>query len=205
MFKEYILYCVLFLIPFMGFSQKKEIKEIQKFQNNLNKEYSDPKETPLRDDNFKNFKKHPFFPINLKYRIAVKFVKNENAEPFDLPTSSGKSKQYQEFGKAYFNLDGKDFILNIYQSLDLMKQEEYKDHLFLPFGDATNNKETYGGGKYIDLEIPEKDTIVIDFNQSYHPYCAYNAYDYNCPIVPAENKLSIEIKAGVMYDDVYHH
>ncbi|KQT17064.1 hypothetical protein ASG31_11945 [Chryseobacterium sp. Leaf404] len=205
MMKQIILCISIFLIPFFGFSQKKEIKEINKFQKELNEGYLNPEETPLRDDNFKNFKAHPFFPINLKYRITAKFEKNENPEPFDLPTSSGKSKQYQEFGKAYFNLDGKDFILNIYQSLDLMKLEEYKDHLFLPFGDLTNNKETYGGGKYVDLKIPKGDTIEIDFNQSYHPYCAYNAYDYNCPIVPQENRLSIEIKAGVMYEDIYHH
>lgn len=51
----------------------------------------------------------------------------------------------------------------------------------------------------------EGNAIVIDFNQSYHPYCAYNAYDYNCPVVPAENKLPVEIRAGVMYEDVYHH
>lgn len=228
--KAIVFLIASFFIPFAGFSQenksekievrtinpiickypspaknKKIVDDIEKFQSNLNKEYSDPKETPLRGDNFKNFKKHPFFSINLKYRVTAQFVKNENPKPFDLPTSSGKSKQYQEYGKAYFNLEGKDFILNIYQSLDLMKLEEYKNYLFLPFGDLTNNKETYGGGKYIDLTIPKGNTIIIDFNQSYHPYCAYNAYDYNCPIVPAENKISLEIRAGVMYDDVYHH
>jgi uncharacterized protein (DUF1684 family) len=50
-------------------------------------------------------------------------------------------------------------------------------------------KETYGGGRYIDLKIPKKDNLMIDFNKAYNPYCAYNAFDYNCPIVPIENKL----------------
>ncbi|MBP7982432.1 MAG: DUF1684 domain-containing protein, partial [Kaistella sp.] len=80
----------------------------------------------------------------------------------------------------------------------------YEDYLFLPFRDETNGKETYGGGKYIDLRIPDGNEIVIDFNQSYQPYCAYNAYDYSCPIVPEENFLPLRIEAGVMYDDVYH-
>ena len=93
----------------------------------------------------------------------------------------------------------------MYQSIDLLKNPKYKNYLFLPFKDATNGTDTYGGGKYLDLEIPKARTIIIDFNQSYHPYCAYNAYDYNCPIVPEENNLPIEIKAGVMYDDVYFH
>lgn len=186
-------------------TEKENIASIKKFQKELNTEYLNPKETPLRGDNLKNFKKHPFFPINLKYRVTAKFVKTENPVPFELPTSSGKFKQYQEYGKATFELDGKSFTLTLYQSLDLMKMEKYKDHLFLPFRDETNEKETYGGGKYMDLKIPAGNEIILDFNQSYQPYCAYNAFDYNCPIVPEENKLPIRIEAGVMYEDVYHH
>ncbi|HCR77902.1 MAG TPA: hypothetical protein DIW37_16155 [Chryseobacterium sp.] len=203
--KKYLLIFLLF--PLLIFSQKlsKEESEIKKFQKELNAEYLNPKETPLRGDNFKNFKQHPFFPINLKYRITAKFEKTENAEPFDLPTSSGKTKPYREFGKATFQLDGKSYTLTLYQSLDLIKQKKYKDHLFLPFRDATNEKETYGGGKYLDLTIPKGKTIILHFNKSYHPYCAYNAYDYNCPVVPEENKLPVEIRAGVMYEDIYHH
>lgn len=186
-------------------TEKENIASIKKFQKELNSEYLNPKETPLRGDNLKNFKKHPFFPINLKYRVTAKFVKTENPVPFELPTSSGKFKQYQEYGKATFELDGKSLTLTLYQSLDLMKMEKYKDYLFLPFRDETNEKETYGGGKYMDLKIPAGNEIILDFNQSYQPYCAYNAFDYNCPIVPVENKLPIRIEAGVMYEDVYHH
>lgn len=204
--KRYML--IFLLLPLLVFSQKKiskEVAEVTKFQKELDKEYLDPKETPLRGDNFKNFKKHPFFPIDMKYRVTAKFLKTEDAQPFDLPTSSGKTKSYKEYGKATFELDGKPYTLTLYQSLDLIKQDKYKDYLFLPFRDATNEKETYGGGKYMDLKIPKGNTIVLDFNKSYHPFCAYNAYDYNCPIVPEENKLPVEIRAGVMYEDIYHH
>lgn len=202
-------YIVLFLIlPLWTFCQKtisNEEKDIQKFQKELNAEYLNPKETPLRGDNFKNFKEHPFFPVNMKYRVTAKFVKSKDTKPFELPTSSGKTKSYQEYGKATFTLDGKPYTVTLYQSLALIKQKKYKEDLFLPFRDATNEKETYGGGKYMDLKIPKGNTIVLDFNKSYHPYCAYNAYDYNCPIVPEENKLPVEIRAGVMYEDIYHH
>lgn len=194
-------------MPLLVFSQKisKEESEVKKFQKELNEEYLNPKETPLRGDNFTNFKAHPFFPINSKYRVTAKFTKTENAEPFELPTSSGKTKSYKEYGKATFELDGKSYTLTLYQSLSLIKQKKYKDYLFLPFRDATNEKETYGGGKYMDLTIPKGNTIILDFHKSYQPYCAYNAYDYNCPIVPEENKLPIKIRAGVMYEDIYHH
>lgn len=204
--KKYIL--IFLFLPLLAFTQKMvstEVLEVKKFQKELNEEYLDSARTPLRGDNFKNFKEHPFFPVDLKYRVTAKFIKTENAQPFELPTSSGKTKSYREYGKAIFKLDGKSYTLKLYQSLALIKQEKYKNDLFLPFKDATNEKETYGGGKYMDLKIPKGNTIVLDFNQSYHPFCAYNAYDYNCPIVPEENKLPVEIRAGVMYEDIYHH
>lgn len=178
---------------------------IKKFQQELNSEYTNAKTTPLRGSNFTNFTKHPFFPINLKYRVTADFVNTENPVPFDLPTSSGKTKKYREYGRATFLLDGKSFTVSLYQSLDLMKQKKYEDDLFLPFRDETNTIETYGGGKYLDLKIPKADKMIIDFNKSYHPYCAYNAFDYNCPIVPVENILPLRIEAGVMYDEVYYH
>lgn len=202
--KNYLFIFLLF--PIISFAQKasKEKLEVEKFQKALNKEYLDPKETPLRGDHFTNFKAHPFFPVDLKYRVTAKLVKTENAEPFGLPTSSGKTKPYREYGKATFTLEGKSYTLTLYQSLDLIKQAKYRNYLFLPFRDLTNEKETYGGGKYLDLTIPKGNLIVLDFNKSYHPYCAYNAYDYNCPVVPEENRLPVEIRAGVMYEDIYH-
>ena len=185
-------------------SEKKQIAQISKFQKELNDGYTNKKETPLRGDNYTKFTKHPFFPVDLKYRIKAQFTRTENSVPFDLMTSSGETKPYRAFGNATFALNGVTYILNIYQSLDLVKTRGYEDYLFLPFRDETNGKETYGGGKYIDLRIPDGNEIVIDFNQSYQPYCAYNAYDYSCPIVPEENFLPLRIEAGVMYDDVYH-
>ena len=197
---------IVMLISALAFSQseKKQIAQISKFQKELNDGYTNKKETPLRGDNYTKFAKHPFFPVDLKYRIKAQFTRTENSVPFDLMTSSGETKPYRAFGNATFALNGVTYILNIYQSLDLVKTRGYEDYLFLPFRDETNGKETYGGGKYIDLRIPAGNEIVIDFNQSYQPYCAYNAYDYSCPIVPEENFLPLRIEAGVMYDDVYH-
>lgn len=181
----------------------KEILEIKKFQKELNEEYKNEKESPLRGDNFEKFKEHPFFAINLDYYVKAKLVKTENAKPFEIPTSSGKTKKYIEYGKAYFKINGKEQVLTVFQSLSLLENPEYKDYLFLPFRDLTNGKETYGGGRYLDLRIPKNDEIIIDFNKAYHPYCAYNAFDYNCPIVPEENRLKIPIVAGVKYEDIW--
>lgn len=200
-----LIITAILLISCASQSSKADLSEIRKFQTDLDDEYKDPKKSPLRGEYFTNFTGHPFFPANLKYRVLAKLVKTKNPLPFEIPTSSGKTKPYQEYGKATFIVDGKEQTLTLYQSLNLTQTAGYEDYLFLPFRDATNEVETYGGGKYMDLKIPKGDTIILDFNKSYHPLCAYNAYDYSCPIVPGENFLPLRIEAGVMYNDVYHN
>jgi uncharacterized protein (DUF1684 family) len=71
--------------------------------------------------------------------------------------------------------------LNIYKNIELSKQKNTK-LFFCPFRSYSGN-ESYIGGKYIDLTMPKGNTIAIDFNKSYNPYCAYN-YKYSCPKVP---------------------
>lgn len=92
-----------------------------------------------------------------------------------------------------FTLNGKALELNVYQS---RKNYQTDKRLFLLFTDLTSGNESYGGGRYIDLRIPDDDEVILDFNKSYNPYCAYN-YNYSCPIPPAENHLDISVKAGV--------
>ena len=108
-------------------------------------------------------------------------------------------KEYRVYGILEFTLRGKPFQIPVYQSQQLMSTEKYKDYLFFPFTDLTNGEQTYPSGRYIELEIPtEGNTLIVDFNKAYNPYCAYST-KYSCPIVPAENNLDIEIPAGVMY------
>ena len=87
---------ILLLISALAFSQseKKQIAQISKFQKELNDGYTNKKETPLRGDNYTKFTKHPFFPVDLKYRIKAQFTRTENSVPFDLMTSSGETKPY---------------------------------------------------------------------------------------------------------------
>ena len=77
-----------------------------------------------------------------------------------------------------------------------MTDPEYIDYLFLPFTDNSNGEESYTGGRYLDLQIPENDKIILDFNQAYNPYCAYSGR-YSCPIPPSENHISFPVLAGV--------
>jgi len=172
-------------------------KEILDFQKQMNLEFADPTESPLLKKDLKKFKSLNFFPIDVIYRVEAQFLKADQSMPFEMMTTTGRKPIYEKYGEAHFELNGKTFVLTIYQSHSLREMEEFKSYLFLPFTDRTNGKGSYAGGRFIDLEIPEENLIVIDFNKAYNPYCAYNER-YSCPIPPKENDLDIEIRAGVM-------
>ena len=172
------------------------IADILKFQKEINEEYKNPETSPLYDKDRKDFESLAFFKPDTTYRIVAKFVRTPNAIPFLMPTTTDRKSEEVVYGIAYFKLDTKEFQLEIYQNPELTTQEKYRDYLFLPFLDMTNGKESYTGGRYIDLTIPEGDSIQIDFNKAYNPYCAYNK-KYSCPIVPKVNTLNVAINAGV--------
>lgn len=125
----------------------------------------------------------------------VDILKNEKI--FKMPTYDGTSKEFYRFAKVSFNLNGTPITLTLYKNIALAANPAYRYLLFLPFTDQTNQKETYGGGRYIDLSEKEikNHQIEIDFNKAYNPYCAYSA-GYRCPVPPEENDLPVEIKAG---------
>jgi uncharacterized protein len=138
-----------------------------------------------------------FFAPDKRYRVNAKFELTPNAQTFDMPTSSGKTKQFRQYGSIGFTINDTLCSLQVFQNMGLLKDPKHKDHLFIPFTDGTTYDETYGGGRYIDLSTNDiKDGLVIvDFNKCYNPYCAYCG-SYNCPIPPAENRLKVSVKAG---------
>ena len=139
-----------------------------------------------------------FFPVNEKYRMACRFERTTNSPWFRMESSGPIKKNYRVYGIIHFTINDTAVTLSLYQSQDLMTSKEYKDHLFIPFTDATSGEETYASGRYIDLDIKDiaGDKFVIDFNKAYNPYCAYVSGKYNCPIPPAENRLIFAIRAG---------
>lgn len=180
-----------------GFAQAQfDLASIEKFQKELNAEYADAKTSPLLPEDLKVFKTLDFYPANDQFFVVAQFIRSENEQPFEMKTTTARKPVYVKYGEAHFSIDGQFFKLNIYRNIELSKKEQYKDYLFLPFSDLTCGNESYIGGKYIDMKIPQGDTIVIDFNTSYNPYCAYNP-KYSCPKVPLENDFKIEIRAGV--------
>ncbi len=193
---------ILFLI-FASLSNKGQnidvIQDIKKWQLALNTEYKNRATSPLTADAFKSFVGHDFFEIDTLYRVNAILVLTNSKEEIPFKTSSTQVSMHRKYATLLFSIKGMAYKLSVYQSIDLMNTSTYADYLFLPFFDATTGNETYGAGRYIDLKIPPKGRkIIVDFNKSYNPYCAYSTL-YSCPKVPAENELKIEILAGVKY------
>ena len=186
---------IFLLFSTMAFAQK-DLSSAEKFQTELNKSYADSLKSPLTKEDLKAFKGLAFFSINEKYIVEATFVRTKKEKPFGMKTTTSRTPLYKKYGELHFKIDDKAFKLNVYQNVDLNKKTGYEDYLFLPFSDLTCGKESYIGGRYVDMKIQKGKTWTIDFNKAYNPYCAYN-YEYSCPIVPLENDLNIEILAGV--------
>ncbi len=138
-----------------------------------------------------------YFAADESYAVPAKYTLLNDEQPFDMPTSSGSTKKYIKRGFLSFEIKNKPYKLFYYENLQLTNMKQYKNRMFVPFKDLTNNTATYGAGRYLEVFINPLVTkeITLDFNKCYNPYCAYKS-GFNCPIVPKENYLDVEILAG---------
>ena len=189
---------VLFsLLLFLNCENKKRYdKSLTPFQKEMNEFFKDASISPLKEKDLKNFKGLDFFAFDSSYVVNAALIRTPEEKSFKMKTTTDMLPEYIKYGIVTFDLFGKSYSLNIYKNLEGINKEGYRDYLFLPFLDDTNGFESYGGGRYIDLDVTEEDNLVIDFNSAYNPYCVYDE-KYSCPIVPRENYLPLEINAGV--------
>lgn len=180
---------------------EEHVKAVAAFQEELNAEYRDPAKSPLPAPARMTFRALPFYPANYAACVLSQFVRDSSQAPFEMPTSTARRPLYRKYGELHFTLDGKPQRLNVYQNLELMRKAGFEDYLFVPFTDRTNGHGSYGGGRYLDLRLGQikSGQLLLDFNRAYNPYCAYSPL-YSCPVPPAENRLAVEVKAGVMSD-----
>ena len=193
---KHLTLIILLVLSSTLFSQEKEdyLKTLKKHRVEMDIEFGDTSTSILPNEMVLNFKHLNYFKPNPKYNITADF-KKEIGKEFTMTTSSGKKKLFRQYGILSFKIDKRKHLLPIYQNIKLMKTEKYKNYIFIPFTDLTNGEETYGGGRYIEAEIPTEDTFQLDFNYAFNPYCHYTT-GYNCPIPPKENFLELRIEAG---------
>lgn len=129
-----------------------------------------------------------YFAPNADLELIIAVDENEEKLQRVILTNTGDERVYQEWGKVHFMVNDTPVEL-------LLLYNEEHDHYFLPFMDGTSGVETYSGGRYLDPQRLPNGRFVIDFNQAYSPYCAYNE-GWSCPIPPKENRLTVRIEAG---------
>lgn len=188
-----VCFTCLFASPVCG--QTKQPVTPAEFRAEREAEFRDPATSPLETWQVAKFTGLKYFKIDPSFKVRANFVRTPHEKKFNMPTSSGITKVYLKYGELTFKLDNRDYKLGVYQSEDLAQTEKYKNFLLIPFTDQTNGKETYGGGRYIDFQIPSSDEVTLDFNLAYNPSCAYSSR-FNCPIPPRQNRLPTKIKAG---------
>ena len=133
-----------------------------------------------------------YFSPDRGYAVPAKLVKLADPDQVEMLTSRSLKKTFYRYARIQFQLDGEDRELTAYKST---LEGEGSDSLFIPFRDATSGHETYGAGRFLDLDEPQTEDFVLDFNRAYNPLCNYSPA-FNCPIPPRENRLEVAIRAG---------
>jgi uncharacterized protein (DUF1684 family) len=129
------------------------------------------------------------FPVREEWRILGRFRPYDPPREIAAPNVLGIPSTSTSPGAVVFRKDGREFRLDVTGEPDARQ-------LFLVFGDETNGKDTYAGGRFLSVEAPgEGGWIVIDFNRAYNPPCVFTPYA-TCPVPPEQNKLPIRIEAG---------
>lgn len=172
--------------------QASYVKQIEEERAEKERFLKTSKESPFAEnpDTYKGLK---YYAPDLKYKITANLTPIQNKQVVLLPTSDGKEERYVEYAHAEFDLDGYHNKLLILEMVDM---GPYRGKLFLAFGDETSANETYGAGRYLDIsKVQGSNTITLDFNLAYNPFCAYND-KFSCPIPPKENLLNVAIRAG---------
>jgi len=161
--------------------------ELEKLRKQKDKFLKSDPHSPLSKEQKRAFKGLKYYPESLALRFDAK------VEPFGEPmhvqmqTSTGDVQNYVKYGTFRFKVEDQPAVLTVYTSED--------GGAFVPFADATSGTETYGAGRYLELEYHGGDRFHVDFNLAYNPWCAYSPR-FSCPIPPKENRIPVPIRAG---------
>jgi uncharacterized protein len=143
----------------------------------------------LKNPQLLQFKRLDFYEVNPAYRVEGRFRPYQPAKKIQVALITGQVEELECPGVVEFTLEGKTL------KLEPVFETPADTKLYFMFKDATNGKETYGGGRYLYSELPKNGRMTLNFNQAHNPYCAYNAYS-TCQIPPTQNWLKVAIRAG---------
>jgi uncharacterized protein len=172
-------------------------KALATYRTDKDTAFKDDPHSPILEEERTTFTGLKYYPPFFALRQEVQIERLPEGDHMQFATSDGQTRLYERYCTVRFTVEGQEYHLTGYRTADDPDAED--DGIFIPFRDALSGKETYGAGRYIELQdIHAHDGVqfgVLDFNLAYNPYCAYND-GYSCPITPAENTLPVAIYAG---------
>lgn len=166
--------------------------EIHAWRTAKDEDFRNAEASPLRPEHRASFTGLPYYSIDPRFRVPASLIEERSDPPVvvQLPNSANQIERKVKVGTLEFTLEGTPYRLTAFA-----EQMGAIRRLWVPFRDATTGTETYGGGRYLDLDRNATGAYDLDFNRAYHPYCVYNV-EYVCPVPPRENTLPIAIPAG---------
>jgi uncharacterized protein (DUF1684 family) len=190
-----ICFVIILFTQYFLFSQSNHYDSIIQERKVKESELLDISKGLLNSEDLQHFESLHYFFVDSTYIIKANFEK-AIGKKFEMATSTERKPIYRIYGYLFFKLNEAEQKLTVYQNMSLKKDKKYKNYFFVPFRDMTSGAMTYGGGRYLDLTIlKNQNTILIDFNRAYNPYCAYS-HRYSCPIAPQENTLELFLYSG---------
>jgi uncharacterized protein len=157
-----------------------------------NEEFKDPARSPFEGQRQAEFEFLDFYYPNRDLVFRTEFVASAGTDTVSLTKRKGNVVPYLQRGQVSFQWDGVVHTLAVFGPVDTA----HGDYLWLPFYDETSGKSTYGGGRYLDVEVSTEGLVDLDFNYAYNPLCDYNAEKFNCTMPPAGNRVSFAVEAG---------
>jgi uncharacterized protein (DUF1684 family) len=148
-------------------------------------------ESPVPAEQRADFPPLQYYPVDERFRVPAALTVARGEDLMEMSTSTGARRTMRRIGTLAFTIDGQRQTLTAFAEAD----DRALERLFVPFGDATNQNETYRGGRYLDLDRTATGLYDLDFNRAYHPFCVFNP-SYECPVPPRENELTMAIRAG---------
>ena len=137
----------------------------------------------------RNFAPIEYFPVGTDWVFNARFEPYEPHRHIRIINILGLEDEMDCPGALVFNKDGHEY------RLDAALESPADQTLFVMFGDRTNGKGSYGGGRFLHTPLPSQGTVRVDFNQAYNPPCAFNNFA-TCPLPPEQNKLTVRVEAG---------
>lgn len=174
-------------------------EQVAQFQQDFEKyvieknDYCKSDDSPLLKGDIPNFAGLHYYEYNPNFRFEGPIHIYENPDTVIIYGSKKDERPALKYGYFEFSFDDKKHQLQIFKIFP--RKPHQKDYLFLGFTDATSNEATYGGGRYINMDLNEENFYVVDFNYAYNPYCAYNP-KYSCAVPTRDNHLGIAVEAG---------